>query len=158
MKTYEILKDGHELLGKKCSQVEKFKDVDLRDQVNRMFETMDKFNGIGLAANQVGLLNRVLVVNTRKMLDENKKPVAGGWRGVMINPTVEFLNDELIADEEGCLSFPGVRLSVRRTLAINVSWQNLDGYIQEKEFFGITARCILHEFDHLNGITFRQRV
>jgi peptide deformylase len=158
MKTYEIQKDGSEFLSQKCQPMNNFKTANLRSIVERMFATMEKFNGIGLAANQVGLLGRVIVINTREMKDENKKPIPGGQRLVMINPVVLSSSETAEADDEGCLSFPGVRLAVKRSTYIRVAWQNLDGHQIEGNFTGITARCILHEVDHLDGITFRQRV
>ena len=158
MKTYEIEKDGSHFLSRKCSSMNNFKTANLRSMVERMFATMEKFGGIGLAANQVGLLGRVIVVNTRDMVDADKKPIPGGFRAAMINPIVLSSSEAAETDDEGCLSFPGVRLAVKRQTTIRVSWDNLDGHTQEREFTGITARCILHEIDHLDGITFRQRI
>ncbi len=113
-----------------------------------MFETMHHANGIGLAANQVGVLRRVIVIDLSEM-EETKglKPL------VLINPLV--VSDEgTWSMEEGCLSIPDVRHEVERSEKITVKFKNADFRDVQLEAGGILARVILHEIDHLNGILF----
>jgi peptide deformylase len=113
-----------------------------------MFETMHHANGIGLAANQVGVLRRVIVIDLSDM-EETKglKPM------VLINPVV--VSDEgTWTMEEGCLSIPDVRHEVERREKITVKFKNADFRAVQLEADGILARVILHEIDHLNGVLF----
>lgn len=130
--------------------------------VEDMMETMHKANGIGLAANQVGSLQRVLVVDVSEALKEKEEsgnveseevPPEAKSPLVMINPVVLLGEGELVI-EEGCLSIPDIREEVKRPEAIQVKYKDLK--MQENELFadGLFARVIQHEIDHLNGILF----
>jgi peptide deformylase len=113
-----------------------------------MLETMHKANGIGLAANQVGVLHRVIVVDLSGMEDmKDFVPL------VMLNPEVFFEEGEWVM-EEGCLSIPDIREEVERSERIRVKYRDLTFVEREIEAEGLTARVILHEIDHLNGVLF----
>lgn len=144
------------------------KSVD--DEVTRfvedMIETMHKANGIGLAANQVGSLQRVLVVDVSEALKEkeasenaetDEPPPEARSPLVMINPVILLEEGELVM-EEGCLSIPDIREEVKRPEAIQVKYKDLK--MQDNELFadGLFARVIQHEIDHLNGILFIDRL
>lgn len=110
-----------------------------------MIETMLSHQGMGLAANQVGIRTRMFVMGQ----DENAIGV--------FNPVIlEAI--EVAEDVEGCLSFPGIYAAIKRPNKIKVGWQNSEGQPQEAEIEGMTCKCFLHELDHLNGVVFQDRV
>lgn len=114
-----------------------------------MIETMLSNDGIGLSANQVGVKARVFVMGHR-----DNPAVAQAF----FNPVV-VENTKTIADiEEGCLSFPGIYVNIKRPTAIRARWQNSQGDFEESEFDGYNCKCFLHELDHLEGIVFQDRV
>lgn len=114
-----------------------------------MIETMFSFDGIGLAANQVGIEARVFVMGHKDYPESAQ---------AFFNPVV-VANTEVIEDrEEGCLSFPGIFVNIKRPKAIKARWQNSKGEWQESEFDGYNCKCFLHELDHLEGIVFQDRV
>jgi peptide deformylase len=109
-----------------------------------MYDIMKKADGAGLAAPQAGLNKRMFVYQNYE---------TGSPECVMINPVILSSEGE-IEDWEGCLSFPGVSIKVKRAEKIKVEYQDVDGDIQETEFSGMTARVIQHEIEHLDGIVF----
>jgi peptide deformylase len=114
-----------------------------------MIKTMLQYDGIGLAANQVGIEARVFVMGHK---DSPEPGMA------FFNPEV-VANTEDIADmEEGCLSFPGIFVNIKRPTAIKARWQNSLGEIKEAKLEGYECKCFLHELDHLEGIVFQDRV
>lgn len=110
---------------------------------NQMFDFMEKQQGIGLAANQIGQTKRMFVMNAR-------------GRKVCVNPEV-ISEGNVQQNYEGCLSFKGEFISVDRPTDIRVRYYTWDGYVVEENLIGIEARCFLHELDHLNGITMHKR-
>lgn len=114
-----------------------------------LIETMLENNGIGLAANQVGLSIRVFVMG-HKQTPETAQ--------AFFNPYVIKTVDEIDNLEEGCLSFPGMFVKVRRPRKILVGWQNSQGEPQQGELDGYDCKCFLHELDHLEGIVFKDRI
>lgn len=131
-------------------------DERLRQIAQDMVETMYESRGIGLAANQVGLTERIIVVD----VNWSEKRGGKGMRNptVMFNPEVleESVADE--ADTEGCLSLPDIEGSVWRSLRIRYRYLDLQGKTVEAEAVDLQARCILHELDHLNGVLFIDRM
>jgi peptide deformylase len=113
-----------------------------------LIETMFANNGIGLSANQVGLPYRVFVMG-HKDIPENAQ--------AFFNPMVLKTVDEIKELEEGCLSFPGIFVKIKRPTKILARWQNSQGEYQESEFTGYDCKCFLHELDHLEGIVFQDR-
>ncbi|WP_448379720.1 peptide deformylase [Gloeomargarita sp.] len=124
---------------------------ELRELAIRMLQTMYSKEGIGLAAPQVGILKQMLVVDT-----DPENPATPPL--VLINPVLEAQSDTLETGEEGCLSIPGVFLPVKRPAQVTVSFKDETGKLQRREFVGLTARVILHEMDHLQGVMFVDRV
>jgi peptide deformylase len=114
-----------------------------------LIELMLAHDGIGLAANQAGIEARVFVIGHR----DNPEAAQA-----FFNPIVVATVDELEDLEEGCLSFPGVYVSIKRPKKILARWQNSQGEWQESEFDGYNCKCFLHELDHLEGIVFQDRV
>lgn len=114
-----------------------------------MLETMYEHDGIGLSANQVGIRARVFVMGHRD------NPEAGM---AFFNPVVLENTSEIEDLEEGCLSFPGIFVKIKRPTAIKARWQNSRGEVMEGTFEGYECKCFLHELDHLEGIVFKDRV
>lgn len=124
-------------------------DIDPKDLEKQMLEFMYAHDGIGLAANQVGIKARMFVMGHKD------NPEAGM---AFFNPMI-IANTEKVEDlEEGCLSFPGIYVKIKRPSAIKARWQNSSGEWEEGEFDGYNCKCFLHEFDHLEGITYQDRV
>ncbi|MBT5294384.1 MAG: peptide deformylase [Octadecabacter sp.] len=130
-----------------CDPVDAF-DKDLRALADDMLETMYDAPGIGLAAPQVGVMNRMLV------MDCVKDDLAAAEPMVLINPRVIDASTDLNVYDEGCLSIPDQYAEVERPARVKVEWSDLDGKTVQKEFDGLWATCVQHEIDHLNGKLF----
>jgi len=122
-------------------------DNSVRALIDDMFETMYAAPGIGLAAIQIGVPQRVVTMDLAKK-DEPKNPQ------VFINPEVIWKSAEQAAYEEGCLSIPEYYEEVERPKAVRVKYLDRDGTQQEIEADGLLATCLQHEIDHINGILF----
>ncbi|WP_033924190.1 peptide deformylase [Sphingomonas sp. 35-24ZXX] len=131
--------------------VETFDD-DLRTLVADMFETMYDAPGIGLAAIQVGVPLRVLVIDLQSEEDEEGKPIRAPR--VFINPEILDPSADYTLYNEGCLSVPDQYADVERPSSIRARWQDLDGKVHEEAMDGLMATCLQHEMDHLEGILF----
>ncbi len=149
----ELVYDGDPRLTKVCRPVTKFDDR-LKELVEDMKETMLEHNGVGLAAPQVGVLRRVFVA-----LEE--RPEENADDETIEQPKIlAFINPEIVEDEgaiteyEGCLSLPGRYGAVERPQRVVVKAQNVEGEPFTHEADAMLARCLCHETDHLNGITF----
>lgn len=114
-----------------------------------MIQVMLASDGIGLAANQVGIETRVFVMGHR----DNPEAAQA-----FFNPVVTANTVEMADIEEGCLSFPGIYVKIKRPTKIKARWQNSQGEFEEGEFDGYNCKCFLHEYDHLEGIVFQDRV
>ncbi len=132
-------------LKKVCAPVADLTD-ELRDLARDMLETMYDAPGVGLAAPQVGVLDRLIVLDCVK--DGDPEPT------VMFNPEVLASSEELSTYEEGCLSIPEQFAEVTRPAEVRVGWIDENGNPQEKDFDGLWATCVQHEIDHLNGKLF----
>lgn len=139
-----IVKNGDPILAKKSRQVEKF-DSRLWQLLDDMKETMYQANGVGLAAVQVGILRRVVVID------------CGDGYIELINPEIISTEGEQFA-EEGCLSFPGQSGVTHRPAVVRVKAQDRNGKWCVYKGEELKARCFCHEIDHLDGIVFTQRV
>ena len=122
-------------------------DDDLRRLMDDMIETMYRAPGVGLAAPQVGVLKRVIVVDITNK-DETRRPYC------LVNPELLRVSDEAISNEEGCLSLPEHYAEVVRPAAIRVRYLDREGEVRELDAEGLLATCIQHEMDHLEGILF----
>ena len=145
---------GQPVLRKRARAIRQVDD-DIRRLVDDMFETMHTAGGIGLAANQVGKLARVIVVDISEMEEIKEKPEGSPGKSpiAMVNPLV--LSEEGSWEmEEGCLSIPEVRDDVERAETIRVRYKDFDMNDVEMDASGLLARVVLHEIDHLNGVLF----
>ena len=133
------------------SPVEKV-DADVRALVADMFETMYAAPGIGLAAIQVGVAKRILVIDLQEPEEEGGEPVRDPR--VFINPEILEHSDRDVPYTEGCLSVPDQYAEVDRPDRIRARWLDLDGKVREEQIEGLLATCLQHEMDHLNGVLF----
>ena len=131
----------------RCTQIESVTD-ELREFADDMLQTMYDAPGIGLAAPQVGLTKRMLVMDCVKDEDEAPRPM------VLINPEITWSSDETSVYEEGCLSIPDQYAEVERPAEVRVKWIDMDEQEREETFSGLWATCVQHEIDHLNGKLF----
>ena len=116
-----------------------------------MIDFMVANYGIGLAANQIGLAKRVFVIGSNN-IEGFPKPFA------VFNPKILEVSEETLIDKEGCLSYPGLWLSVKRPAVIKVEFQDSKGNTHEAALSGLIARCFQHELEHLDGICFVDKV
>ena len=134
-------------LKKTCDPVTDF-DATLAALADDMLETMYDAPGIGLAAPQIGVMNRLLVMDCVKEEGGTPEPMA------LVNPNVVWESEEKNVYEEGCLSIPGQYAEVERPKMVRVQWQDVTGKAHEEEFDELWATCVQHEIDHLNGTLF----
>jgi peptide deformylase len=142
-----VRKFGDPVLRTQARPVDRF-DAALQDEVRRMGELMIDAIGVGLAANQVGVLHRVLVYRVHQ-----QAPVAA-----LVNPEIEWVGKEAEILEEGCLSLPAVHVDVERPVHIRVRAQDENGDPITVEASGLEARVIQHEMDHLDGVLVLDRI
>jgi peptide deformylase len=145
MALLEILQAPHPVLKAKANPVARV-DAALRRLAADMFETMYKAPGIGLAAPQVGISERLVVLDVAD--GEERRPM------VLVNPEIVWRSGDRATAEEGCLSLPGQFADVTRPQAVKVRFLDEHGAAQELDTDGLLARCVQHELDHLNGILF----
>ncbi len=146
MAVREILLFGEELLRERSAEVDKF-DAELWELLDDMYETMCAADGVGLAAPQIGVLKRVVVIDIG---DEN-------GRIELVNPVILSMRGRQ-TEPEGCLSYPGKQGVVKRPAYVRV--RALDRYGKKVEYKGreLLARAFCHEIDHLNGILYKDKV
>ncbi|MAV46378.1 MAG: peptide deformylase [Alphaproteobacteria bacterium TMED89] len=148
MAVLPILIAPHPTLKAKAKPVKEVTDA-VRALLDDMLETMYDAPGIGLAANQIGSLERVLVMDCgAREEDEETRPMK------IINPVITGVSEELSSYEEGCLSIPEQYADVERPAAVQVKYLDENGKTQERVFAGLEATCVQHEIDHLDGILF----
>ncbi len=146
----KIVKYGDPVLETPSDSVTEFDTPELRRLIADMFETMHDASGVGLAAPQIGLSQRLTVIDRSAGEDENEKLV-------LINPEITSAEGEQVG-EEGCLSVPGFREQVKRAYTATARAQDVEGNWFEVTGEELQARAMLHEIDHLNGILFFQHV
>lgn len=147
---------GQPVLRQETDDIEKdYPELD--KLVADMFETMYHSEGVGLAAPQVGLPISVIVIDGTVLAD--KFPECAGLKMAIVNPDLEVIEDNApVSREEGCLSLPGLSEPVKRFEHIRLNWLDQNFVEHEEEFFGFAARIIQHEFDHLLGTVYTDRV
>ena len=144
MSLRDIVKWPDPRLSTPCEPVAEITD-EIRAQARDMLDTMYDAPGRGLAAPQIGLMNRVFVTDV-SWKEGTPDPQ------VFINPEILELSDTQVESEEGCLSIPGVTTSVTRPDRVHLVWTSLEGARVSQVFTGFAAACVQHELDHLNGI------
>ncbi len=146
MSQRKIVIEPDPILRKKSETLEKVDD-ELRKLLNDMLETMYAAPGIGLAAVQVGVLKRLIVIDTSKD-KEKKNPI------FLINPEIISRSKKTSIYEEGCLSLPGHFAEIERPAECQIKFIDYEGKEKELSAHGLLATCIQHEVDHLNGVLF----
>ncbi len=147
---YPIVKYGNPVLEQPTEIVTEFDTPELNKLLDDMFESMYAARGVGLAAPQIGIGRRITVIDTSAGEDPSQKLV-------LINPQILKKEGTQII-EEGCLSIPGIYRDVKRPDSIRVCYQDCSFHTIEKELHGIQARIFQHEYDHLEGILFIDRL
>jgi len=142
----KILTEPDPILRKKCETLEKV-DTDTKKLMDDMLETMYSAPGIGLAAVQVGILKRLIVIDISKA-EEKKNPL------FLINPKIIHQSKKTSVYEEGCLSIPGQFAEIERPAECTLQYIDYHGKEKELKADGLLATCVQHEVDHLNGILF----
>lgn len=133
------------------------KDVDssypkLQELIDNMFETMYEAEGIGLAAPQVGVNARIFVVDLEPLAEDDAK--YSGFKKVFINAQIEEYSGEVVKLSEGCLSIPGIHETVEREDTIRIKYLDENLVEHDEVYTDFFARCIQHEYDHIEGILF----
>lgn len=140
--------DTHPMLSKEIPEysTQTLPNPSMDKLVKRLKMTMKKFGGIGLSANQCGVFERVFVMGT------------DDFEMVCINPKVTKVSENIVKENEGCLSFPGLYIKIPRNETIDVEYTTEKGEVKKQTLTGITARCFLHEYDHMFGVKFTDHV
>ena len=124
-------------------------DLDREKVESQLIDSMKHYQGIGLSANQVGIMERVFVMYS----DVKKREIISCF-----NPKIITQSDTEVVIEEGCLSYPGLWLKVKRPDGIEVEYEDKTGEVQSKAMFGLECRIFLHEYDHMEGTDFTKKV
>lgn len=148
---YPITVYGDPVLRKKTTDIDQNYEG-LAKLVDDMFETMHNAEGVGLAAPQIGLTDRIFVVDLSPLGEE--EPSLKDFRKAFINPHIIEKGGEKILMDEGCLSIPGLREDVLRFNSIRIKYFDLNWQEYDEVYTGFTARVLQHEYDHLDGIMF----
>ena len=141
----------HESLVEKSTPWNFATDGDAEQLEKDMIDFMISAKGIGLAANQIGMTKQVFIIGSNN-IPGFPMPFA------VFNPKIINVSEDVALDQEGCLSYPDLWLAIKRPTKIQVEYQNSKGDIIEAEMDGLVSRCFQHEFDHLNGICFVDKV
>ena len=128
----------------------------LKSLLSDLFDTMYKSDGMGLAAPQIGKSVRIFVVDATSLADED--PALKDFKKAFINPKLQVLGEETIVLNEGCLSFPKMREDVDRHNKVRITYYDENWSYFEEEFEGLKARVIQHEYDHLDGVLFIDKI
>ena len=146
MSKKKIIIEPDPILRRKCERLENIDD-NIKKLMNDMLETMYDAPGIGLAAIQVGVLKRIVVIDISKE-PEKKDPL------FLINPEITYKSKNTSTYEEGCLSLPGQFAEIERPAECHIKYIDYEGKANNLEATGLLATCIQHEVDHLNGVLF----
>ena len=155
--------DGHPTLKKESDEIDQ-NYPDLKKLIQNMFETMYNAKGVGLAAPQIGIPIRLFIVDGSPFkedegAEEDPKAIGmGSFKKVFINPKIISEYGKECVFSEGCLSIPGIREDVKRKDSITIKFQDLNGTVSKESFSGIAARVIQHEYDHIEGILFTDKL
>lgn len=124
--------------------------------ISDMFDTMYKSDGMGLAAPQIGKSIRIFVVDATSLADED--PSLKDFKKAFINPKLQVLDEETLVMNEGCLSLPKIREDVDRHNKVRITYYDENWNFRDEEYDGLKARVIQHEYDHLDGILFIDKI
>jgi peptide deformylase len=157
---YPIVAYGSPVLKRLAQEVDPT-SMETRTLIDNMFETMYASKGVGLAAPQIGLSSRIFVVDASPFaedLEEEESVVLKEFKRAFINPIIVEESGESWSYEEGCLSIPGIHEKISRLREIKIRSQNTSGDWIEEQLIGLPARIFQHEYDHIQGILFPDRM
>ena len=157
-----IVAYGDPVLRKRCEEIQK-DHPDLKTLIANMFETMYKASGVGLAAPQIGLSIRLFVIDATPFADDEEltpeeQQLLKGFKKVFINAKMDDESGKNWLFNEGCLSIPDIREDVNRKDTITISYLDEDFKSRTEEYDGLLARVIQHEYDHIEGILFTDKL
>ncbi len=154
-----ILSYGNSILKKKCLDIDSSYPK-LSELIENMWETMYNAEGVGLAAPQVGKQIRLFIIDAAPFFDQQEITdyEMKNLKRVFINPKVTFLDDNKCKFNEGCLSIPDIREDIERFESINIDFFDENFNSHSLNFNGILSRVILHEYDHIEGILFTDKI
>ena len=147
MSVFKLIESTHPLLKlpiEKCSD-----EIDRNKVKEDLIDSMKNFKGIGLSANQIGFMERVFVMYSNV---KEREIIA------CFNPKILSVSNKKVLMDEGCLSYPGLWLKVKRPDGIEVEYEDKNGEMQHQAMFGLECRIFLHEYDHMEGTNFTQKV
>lgn len=153
--TYPVYVYGSPILRKVAKPIDK-NMKGLQQLIDDMFETMYKSDGVGLAAPQVGISKRLFVIDASPMAEDN--PDLENFKKVFINPLILDERGTAWVFNEGCLSIPNIREDVSRLAEIEIEYYDENFEFHHEKFDGVKARIIQHEYDHLEGVLFVDRI
>ena len=158
MAVREILTVGHPLLRERAREVsvDELRSPEVQHVIDDLIDTMRHANGAGIAAPQIGVPLRITTIEVNQNPRYPYKPKIP--LTVVVNPVIEFLDDETVEINEGCLSVPDLRGTVSRYVNIRVRWLDREGHEHDEIKRGLTAGTFQHECDHLDGTLFLDRV
>lgn len=152
---YPIVIYGNAVLKKVATEIDK-DYPNLNQLIDDMFKTLQKAEGVGLAAPQIGLSIRLFIIDLEPLKDDH--PEFKGYKKVFINPTIIEYSDEEKSADEGCLSLPGLSETVRRSVSIKIHYFDENWVEHTDTFSDFPARAMQHEYDHLEGHVYTDRI
>jgi peptide deformylase len=152
---YPIVIYGNAVLKKQAEPITQ-DYPELPTLIEDMYKTLDRAEGVGLAAPQIGLPIKLFIVDLSLLKDEN--PAWADFKKVFINPEITFFSEDKETKEEGCLSIPGVSERVPRSLSVTIHYFDENWVEKTETYSGFEARAIQHEYDHLMGHVFVDRI
>ena len=147
MSVFKLIESTHPMLKlpiEQCSD-----EIDRNKVKEDLIDSMKNYQGIGLSANQIGIMERVFVMYS----DVKKREIIACF-----NPQILSVSNKKVLMDEGCLSYPGLWLKVNRPDAVEVSYEDENGELHKKAMFGLECRVFQHEYDHMEGTDFTQKV
>lgn len=156
MPVLEIIQLGHPLLRSSAQLVDNIQDQNIQNLIDNLIATVGQANGVGIAAPQVAESYHLFIVASRPNLRYPNAPTMEPT--AMINPKILAHSTEIVKGWEGCLSIPEIRGYVPRYEAIEIEYTDRNGKLQKQELTDFVARIFQHEYDHLNGIVFLDRL
>ena len=152
----QISQLGNPVLRRQSQVVDNIQDSRIQQLIDNLISTVQQAHGVGIAAPQVAMGDRLFVLASRPNLRYPQAPTMEPT--AMINPQIVASSTETVKDWEGCLSIPGIRGLVPRSKAIEIEYTSRDGELHRQELTDFVARIFQHEHDHLDGIVFLDRV
>ena len=152
---YPIVIYGNEVLRKQCEEIAP-DYPEVKKLVEDMFLTLGEAEGVGLAAPQIGKAIRLFIVDCTPWGEDD--PECADYKRAFINPEIYAFSEEKKTYNEGCLSFPGIHADVPRSLAIRMRYLDENFVEHDEEFHGLKAWVIQHEYDHIEGVVFTDRI